>query len=139
MRTFASLALCLLSAGLLSSCHLKESYSKNQSARATFLEESKTAPAKINVEGLYYSPEWGVVVLKQTSGGKVSGLMGDYGVVEGVVSGRKVFLAIVDSGWTDYTLVLERPAYDQLVGAYSDYVPFNDKSNKKVVLEKIRL
>lgn len=138
MRLSLALAVGLFIVTALPSCHLKESYSKNEAARVAYLAEKKTASAKINIEGVYFSPDWGIVVLKQEPGGKVSGLIGTYGVAEGYVSGSKVYLALVDSGWTEYTLELHRPRYDQLKGLYSAHVPFNSADEEEVVFEKIR-
>jgi hypothetical protein len=122
----------------LPSCHLKESYAKNEAARIAYLAEKKTSPATINVEGLYFSPDWGIVVLKQHSGGKVSGMIGDHGVAKGFVSGNKLILGVVDSGWTEYTLELHRPQADQLKGLYSAHVPFDPEHAQEVIFEKIR-
>ncbi|MEX1119049.1 MAG: hypothetical protein WEB60_09665 [Terrimicrobiaceae bacterium] len=138
MRLPFALAAGLFIVTALPSCHLKESYSKNEAARVAYLTEKKTAPAKINVEGVYYAKNWGMMVLKQQPDGKVSGLVGDHGVVKGYVSGSQVFLAVVDSGWTEYTLELSRPRYDQLKGLYSAHVPFSSEHGKEAVFEKIR-
>lgn len=138
MRLSLALAASLFIVTALPSCHLKESYSKNEAARVAYLTEKKTTPAKINVEGVYFSPDWGLMVLKQQPGGKVSGLIGTHGVAKGYVSGSKVFLAVVDGGWTEYTLELHRPRYDQLKGLYSAHVPFNSVDEHEVVFEKIR-
>ncbi len=130
----------LASAALLlnTGCHLKESYQKNESARIAYLQEKKAGPAKINIEGVWYSPDWGIVVLKQHPGGKVTGMSSDWANVDGIVTGNKVFLTFVDSGWTEYTVELKRPQWDRLSGLYSAHVPFSETDQEKVVLERIR-
>jgi hypothetical protein len=65
-------------------------------------------------------------------------MIGTYGVAEGFVTGNKVFLGLVDSGWTEYTMELHRPQADQLKGLYSAHVPFSSEDAKEVVFEKIR-
>lgn len=138
MRLSLAIAAGLFLVTALPSCHLKEAYSNNEAARVAYLKEKKTSTATINVEGVYFCPEWGVIVLKQQSGGKVSGIIGTHGAAEGFVSGNKVFLGLVDSGWTEYTLELHRPQADQLKGLYSAHVPFSSEDAKEVVFEKIR-
>lgn len=138
MRLSLALVAGLFLVTALPSCHLKEAYSKNEAARVAYLTEKKTSSATINVEGVYFSPEWGIVVLRQQPGGKVSGMIGTYGEAKGYVSGNKVFLAVVDSGWTEYTLELHRPQYDKLKGLYSAHVPFSSEDAKEVVFKKIR-
>jgi hypothetical protein len=138
MKTALTVLVCCVSVSLLSSCHLKSSYAKNQAASAAYLADKKSAPAKVNVEGVYFSPEWGIVLLKQTPGGKVSGQFGEYGAVVGVVSGKKIFLTTLDSGWTEYTFELSKPRYDRLQGQYSAHIPFSESDQKDIVLEKIR-
>ena len=64
-----TLAITLCAAVLMisfSSCTwLKEKYAKNESATVAYLSEKKTSPPKMNIEGLWYSPQWGAVVFNQ--------------------------------------------------------------------------
>ena len=87
-----------------SSCTwLKEKYAKNESATVAYLSEKKTSPPKMNIEGLWYSPQWGAVVFNQEPGGKLTGAFQDYYSVSGVVSGKQAFIALTDDDWVEYT------------------------------------
>lgn len=138
MKPFLTLIVCLLGVFLLPACHLKSSYEKNAAARVAYLQDKKTSPAKIDVEGVYYSPEWGIALLKQSPGGKLSGYFADYGSVEGIVSGKNAYFTIVDSGWAEYTFELTQPRSDRLKGLYSAHLPFDMADQTEIVLEKIR-
>ncbi len=138
MKPLLTLIVCLIGVLALPACHLKSSYEKNAAARVAYLKEKKTSPAEINVEGVYFSPEWGIALLKQKSGGKLSGYFADYGTVEGVVSGETAYFTIVDSGWAEYTFELTQPRSDRLKGLYSAYLPFHESDQTEIVLEKIR-
>ena len=118
---------------------LKGKYDRNEKATVAYLGD-KTLPAKINVEGLYYSPQWGIVILKQCPGGKLSGIFQDYYHVRGKVSGRKIFIALVDDDWVEYTVQLQRGSkWGELVGSYSAHIPFSESDAQEVVLKRISL
>lgn len=122
----------------LSSCFWGNSAAKNNAARVAYLKESKTESARINVEGVYFSNQWGLVALKQTAGGRVQGVMGGYGTLHGVVSGKTLAMYLDDDGWTDYTFKLTQTRADQLKGWFSAHVPFTEKGQQEIILEKIR-
>lgn len=131
-----------LSAGALvvclSSCSwLKEKYSKNDAASVAYLSERKSAPAKTNIEGLWYSPQWGIVVLKQEPGGKLSGIFRDHYVVNGVVSGKNAFITLIDDDWVEYTVELKQKNRRELTGFYSPSVPFSQGDALELALQRV--
>jgi hypothetical protein len=136
-----TLAITLCAAVLMisfSSCTwLKEKYAKNESATVAYLSEKKTAPPKMNIEGLWYSPQWGAIVLNQEPGGKLTGAFQDYYSVSGVVSGKQAFIALTDDDWVEYTVELSRQSREELRGSYSPSVPFQDKDAHELVLKRI--
>jgi hypothetical protein len=137
MKTLVRAACLLLMVGSLSSCFLGQKYQKNHAATVAYLNEKASSKAQINVEGLWYSPQWGVVLLNQTPDGKVTGVVDGYLHAKGVVSGKNVYLVLVDDDWTEYTVELRRTKWDQLKGNFSSWVPFNAIDQQEVVLEKI--
>lgn len=140
MKTLATVMCSVVFALSLSSCGLlKGKYDKNEKAAASYLSEKKTAPAKINIEGLYYSPQWGIVVLKQCPGGKLSGIFQDYYHVRGVVSGKNAYIALVDDDWVEYTVQLTKMSWDKLTGYWSAHVPFSESDQQELVLKRISL
>jgi hypothetical protein len=137
MKTVATVLGVVALALSLSSCKfLQEKYDKNQRAAAAFLTENKTGPAKTNIEGVWWSPDWGVVVFNQENG-QLTGSFQDYYVIEGVVSGRKAFMNLVDDDWREYTVELAVKSHEKLVGYYSPSVPFSDKDKQPLVLTRI--
>ena len=122
-----------------SSCaSYKSKYEKNAAGSTAFLEENKTDKARINVEGLYYSPEWkGLVAINQESGGKLDGLFPRNDKIKGIVSGNKVYLALYDGNWTFYTTKLKRDAEGNLVGFFTPGAPFSEKDQHPMILKKI--
>ncbi len=137
MKTIASL-LGVVALGLsLSSCaFLQEKYSTNEKAAVAYLAEKNTGPSKVNVEGVWYAPGWGVVVFNQENG-KLTGAFKDYYAVEGVVSGRKVCLTLLDDEWREYTAELTAKGREKLVGFYSAHVPFSESDQQEIVLTRI--
>jgi hypothetical protein len=137
MKTLLSAAVAALVALSFSSCHLKEAYRENESAAAAYLEAKRTVPPRINVEGLWYSPEWGMVIFNQESGGKVTGLFRDHYHIRGIVCGRNVFLLLNDNNWHEYTVELRQVRNDKMTGFYSAHVPFSESDKQPVTLYKI--
>lgn len=137
MKMLVRATLLLVMVGSLSSCFLSKKYEKNSAATVAYLTEKNTAKAQMNVEGLWYSPQWGVVLLNQTPDGKVTGVVDGFLHAKGVVSGKNVYLALTDDDWTEYTVELRRSKWDQLKGYFSSWVPFNTIDQQEVVLEKI--
>lgn len=137
MKTLATALSAVVLAVSLSSCSfLAEKYSKNEKAAAAFLSDNKTASSRMNIEGLWYSPQWGIVLLNQ-EGSKLDGVFQDYYTVKGVVSGKTAYITLTDDDWVEYTAVLKYTDGQKLVGAYSSYVPFNEKYSHELVLKRI--
>ena len=138
MKTLAiTLSAVVLMASFSSCSWLKEKYAKNEKASAAYLSEKKTAPSRMNIEGVWYSPQWGIVVLNQERGGRLSGIFQDLYVVNGVVSGKEAFITLIDDDWVEYTVELRHKNWEELVGFYSPSVPFSDKDANEVVLKRI--
>lgn len=137
MKTVATVLGVVVLGLSLSSCKmLEEKYAKNEKAAVTYLAEKKTGPAKTNLEGVWWSPAWGVVVFNQENG-KLSGSFQDYYVVDGVVSGRKAYMTLIDDDWREYTVELAPKGREKLVGFYSAHVPFSESDQQEVVLTRI--
>lgn len=137
MKTIASLLGVVVLGLSLSSCtFLHEKYAANEKASVAYLAEKKSGPAKVNVEGVWYAPGWGAVVLNQ-EGGKLTGAFSDYYAVDGVVSGRKVYLTLTDDDWREYTVELTPKGREKLVGFYSAHVPFSESDQQEIVLTRI--
>jgi hypothetical protein len=138
MKTLVTALSALAFMASLSSCSwLKEKYSKNEAASVAYLSERKSTPAGTNVEGLWYSPQWGIVVLKQERDGKLSGIFRDHYVVNGVVSGRNAFMTLIDDDWVEYTVELKQKNRGELTGFYSPSVPFSEKDALELVLKRV--
>jgi hypothetical protein len=137
MKTVATVLGVVVLALSLSSCKfLEEKYRKNEAAAVAYLSEKKTAPAKTNIEGVWYAPGWGSVILNQ-EGNKVTGAFQDYYAVDGVVSGKKAYLVLTDDDWREYTVELTAKGREKLVGYYSAHVPFSEVDQQEIVLIRI--
>lgn len=102
MKALATILGAIVLVASFSSCSsLRYKYGKNERDSAAYLSEKKTTPAHMNIEGLWYSPQWGIVVLKQESGGALSGIFRDDYVVNGVVSDKSAFITLIDDDWVD--------------------------------------
>jgi hypothetical protein len=132
-----TLSAVVLMASFSSCSWLKEKYAKNENARVAYLSEKKSAPAKMNIEGLWYSPQWGIVVFNQERDGKLSGIFRDYYVVDGVISGKNAFITLIDDDWVEYTVELKRSNRGELTGFYSPSVPFSETDAQELVLKRI--
>jgi hypothetical protein len=138
MKTLATTLCAVVLMALFSSCALlREKYAKNESARVAYLSENKTAPARTNLEGLWYSPQWGIVVFNQERDGRLSGIFRDHYVVDGVISDRNAFIALIDDDWVEYTVQLEQKHRGELTGFYSPSVPFSENDAEELVLKRI--
>lgn len=127
-------ALALVS--LTSGCALTaEKNSKNISASSAWLLANDKGPAKTNFEGVYYSPDWGTVALNQR-GDKITGAIAHFHV-NGIATGKNAYLLLVDDGWTEHTMILNRKSSEIAEGAYSSYIPFSTKDAIPVHLDKI--
>lgn len=131
LLTVLSLAVVVLAGG----CSLKEKYSKNNSAAEKWLRAGATVPASANFEGVYYTPDWGVVLLNQNKD-KLTGSVAHMRV-DGVVSGNVASLLLIDDQWVEYTAVLKRKNSEVLQGSYSPSIPYSSADASPMVLEKI--
>ena len=111
----------------------KERYARNNDRGRAWLSD-QVLPPEINVTGTWKSDSWGGTFLAQT-GQVVRGHLGDY-PVEGVVSGRKAYLLASESGWYYYSVVLEMPGPDVLIGYYSRSVPYKSGRRHDIRLDR---
>jgi hypothetical protein len=139
MKTVAATLIAVLLAASLSSCHwLREKYARNEAASVAYLTEKSSTPPRMNIEGLWYSPQWGMVVFNQEPNGKLSGIFRDHYVINGVVSDQNAFMTLIDDDWVEYTVELKRKDREELVGFYSPSVPFSETDALELVLKRIR-
>lgn len=111
-----------------------ERYSRNNALGTAWLSD-QMFPPEISVTGNWKSAIWGKAFFVQTDN-KVRGNLGDY-PVEGVVSGRKAYLLVSQGGWYYYSVVLEMPMPNIMIGYYSRSVPY--EANKRVDMRLDRL
>jgi hypothetical protein len=138
MKTLLTTLTAFAVAVSLSSCSwLKWKYEKNEAASVAYLSEKKSAPAGMNIEGLWYSPQWGMVVFNQQPDGRLDGIFRDHYVINGVVSGKSAFMTLIDDDWVEYTVELKRKSGEELVGFYSPSVPFSEKDALELVLKRV--
>lgn len=109
-------------------------YPRNRQYAHAWLSD-QVLPAEINVSGNWRSPDWGRTFLSQSGDGKVNGYLGEY-IVEGVVSGRKAYLLARDGEWYYYSIILERPAPELLLGYYSKSVPYKSSNRGDIRLDR---
>lgn len=137
MKTLALLTGASILALTFSSCEFyHEKFVKNAGNTTAFLADSKTAPATSNVSGHWYTKQFGEMVLEQAPGGKLTGKTDDF-TVQGIVSKRMAYIALIDDKWTFYTLKVQKTGYYDLVGFSSDSVPFSDKDKQPVHFRRI--
>jgi hypothetical protein len=137
MKTVATVLGVVVLGLSLSSCKiLEEKYAKNEQASVAYLSEKKSSSAKTNLEGVWYAPGWGTVVLNQ-EGSKLTGAFQDYYTVEGVVSGRKAYIVLVDGDWREYTIELTAKGREKLTGHFSAHIPFSESDQEEIVLTRI--
>ena len=138
MKTLAITLSAIVMMTSFSSCtSLKEKYAKNERASAAYLAAKRTLPPKTNIEGVWFSPQWGMVVLNQDRAGRLTGLFQDHYFVNGVVSGKEAFITLTDDDWVEYTVELRRKSSEELVGFYSPSVPFLEKDANDLLLTRI--
>jgi hypothetical protein len=110
-----------------------ERYSRNIARGHAWISD-QTLPAEINVAGSWRSREWGNVSLSQR-GRAVNGRIDEY-QVDGVVSGQKVYLLASHAGWYYYSLVLEMPSADLLIGYYARSIPYQSSTRRNIRLDR---
>jgi hypothetical protein len=113
----------------------EERYSRNNEFGRAWISD-QILPPEINVAGTWKSRDWGETFLSQTNG-TVKGHLGNY-PVEGVVSGAKVYLlAGSGGGWYHYSIILEMPAPNLLLGYYSRSIPYRSSNRRDLRLDKV--
>lgn len=120
---------------LICGCSLGEKYQKNNSAAQAWLNAGPTRAAAADFEGVYYSPNWGMVVLNQQNG-KITGSIG-YMHVDGRATGKSARLLLVDDSWVEHTMLLTRKSSEILEGTYSSSVPYSKDDAEPVRLDRI--
>ncbi len=68
---------------------------------------------------------------------KLQGIFQDYYHVDGVVSGKNIYLALIDDEWTEYTVQLHRDNYDTITGYWSAHIPFSEEDQQPLTLKRI--
>ncbi len=139
MKTLVTTLGAIVLALSLNACSfslLKDKYAKNEAAASGYLGSKKTGSSRMNIEGLWYSPQWGMVVLNQ-EGCKLTGVFQDFYSVSGVVSSRRAYIVLTDDDWAEYTVELTKQPNGDLAGYYSPDVPFADATKHELVLKRI--
>jgi hypothetical protein len=91
-------------------------------------------PAGINVAGSWKSRDWGDGFLSQMDRA-VKGNVGEY-QVDGAVSGRKAYLLASQGGRYHYSIVLEMPSPNLLIGYYSPSIPYKSGNRRDIRLDR---
>jgi hypothetical protein len=120
---------------LATGCTTAEKTRKNNAEAQTWLDKNATQPAATNVEGVYYSPQWGVVALNQRHG-KLTGATAEYRL-KGKVSGKTAFLLVCDGDWAEHTMILNRKSSEILDGSYSTRQLYSGKNLLPVHFDRI--
>ncbi|PTX98205.1 hypothetical protein DB345_05055 [Spartobacteria bacterium LR76] len=138
MKTLATFLGAVVLAFSLNACGmLQAKYDANGKATAAYLQSKNTGSPRTNVEGLWYSPQWGAVLLNQTPKGELTGVFQDVYRVQGWVVGKSASFVLIDDDWTEYTVELQRQSTEKLSGFYSPSVPFSDKDKTPMDLYRI--
>lgn len=137
MKRFLFL-LVAVSAVALSGCDTlrqftQERYTRNNNRGNSWLSD-QLLPAEINIAGTWNSDAWGESFFAQNDR-TIRGHLGDY-PVEGVVSGRKAYLIASENGWQYYSVILEMPAPNILLGYYSRDIPYQSTSRRDLRLDR---
>jgi hypothetical protein len=111
----------------------EERYSRNVAFGHAWISD-QILPAEINVAGSWKSRDWGDVFLSQTNRA-VKGHIGQY-PVDGVVSGPKAYLLASQGGWYSYSVVLEMPSPNVLIGYYSRSIPYQSSKRRDIRLDR---
>jgi hypothetical protein len=110
-------------------------YAGNLDTKGKKWLESHTDPAEVNVTGVWMSKEWGNITLDQPQGsGKISG-DGDQRRIDGIVSGKKVYLLFSYARDIEYSAVLNFESENTLEGTYSQYLK-NKPDDVEISLRK---
>jgi hypothetical protein len=111
----------------------QERYSRNTESGHAWISD-QILPAEINISGSWNSRDWGSAFFWQKDR-TVKGNLGSY-PVDGVVSGSKAYLLASSGGWYYYSIVLEMPAPNLLLGYYSRSIPYQSSNRRDVRLDR---
>ena len=115
----------------------QERYARNNEFGRAWLSD-QILPAEINISGSWRSRDWGDSFFSQTER-VIRGNLGNY-PVEGVVSGAKAYLlASSGGGWFHYSVVLEMPAPNVLLGHSSRSIPYRSSNRQDIRLDRTGL
>ena len=132
------LALLAVATSFLTACHTLRNFSQERYSRSTEFGHAwisdQILPAEINVAGSWNSRDWGGTFLSQTDR-TVKGHLGNY-PVDGVVSGSKAYLLASSGGWYYYSVVLEMPSPNILIGYYSRSIPYQSSKRRDIRLDR---
>jgi hypothetical protein len=138
MKTFAAVAGAVFLSFSFSGCSLlKEKYARNEADAKAYLAANQGPRAKVNIEGVYWSPVWGVVVFNQDEKGRLTGAFTDYYTVDGFVTGRRAYMTLIDDSWREWSVELDITSRETIKGAFSPSIPFSEADKEEFVLTRI--
>jgi hypothetical protein len=111
----------------------QERYSRNTEFGHAWISD-QILPAEINIAGSWNSRDWGDAFLSQTDR-TIKGNLGNH-PVDGVVSGSKAYLLASSGGWYFYSIVLEMPSPNLLIGYYSRSIPYQSSNRRDMRLDR---
>jgi len=115
---------------------LNQSFPKDNINEGKAWLAAKTEPAEINVDGTWDSSEWGMMLLHQAKNAREVTGTSDNWEIEGVVSGKKVFLVFSSKGRLVYTTEASQKEDGSLSGSYIKGIMRSDSGNKAMLLRK---
>lgn len=97
----------------------------------------KSAPPEANVDGIWLSKEFGGITLKQAQDSRdVSGSTMDGWNINGVVSGKRVFLFFSDEVRIVYSVVLTAVSEKELTGVWARELINEQSKTEPVMLQR---
>ena len=112
----------------------QERYTRNNEIGRAWLSD-QILPPDINLSGSWRSRDWGDTFFSQTDR-LVRGNLGNY-PVEGMVSGSKAYLLASTGGWFRYSVILEMPGPNVLIGYYSRSIPYRSSNRRNLRLDRV--
>jgi hypothetical protein len=128
IRSFLLVAFMFLLAGILNAAKVEKEGKAWLGAH--------TGPATINVNGFWYEPAWGTIVLNQAEGKSELTGRGDNWDITGVVSGNHVYLLFSSKGNIAYSAVLTAVNDTTLDGGYSKGLMSNKDKGRTMHMTK---
>jgi uncharacterized protein YceK len=111
----------------------QQRHSRNNEIGYAWLSDQILSP-DINISGPWRSRDWGIAFFSQADR-TVRGNLGNYPVV-GVVSGSKAYLLASSGGWFQYSVILEMPGPNVLVGYSSRSIPYRSSNRRDIRLDR---